>query len=129
MNRAQAVTHSIAVEVEPQFLPEHSSADEGQWFFAYHITISNQGAEEVQLISREWVITNGHGRVEHVRGPGVVGVQPRLAPGQAFRYTSGCPLDTAVGTMSGKYLMRTQDGRELQVDIPEFALFDPACLN
>ncbi len=129
MRHAHAVTHQIAIDVEPRFLREHSSADDGQWLFAYHITISNQSAEEVTLISREWVITNGHGRVEHVRGPGVVGVQPRLAPGQAFRYTSGCPLDTAVGSMAGTYHMRSATGREFAVDIPEFALFDPDCVN
>ena len=111
---SEAVTRNIRVHVEPQFDPRRSQPTQRQWFFLYTVTIENQGDETVQLRSRHWVITDGVGRVEEVRGPGVVGEQPVLAPGQSFRYTSGCPLRTDVGKMEGSYQMVDGRGRELR---------------
>jgi ApaG protein len=124
-----AVTEGIQVDVSARFVAEQSSPERGHWFFAYQITISNLGERTVQLMSREWVITNADGRVEIVRGPGVVGHQPTLRPSEGFQYVSGCPLDTAVGTMEGKYHMVAEDGTAFEVAIAPFTLADPMSLN
>jgi len=129
MSRSTAVTQGIQVDVHCRLVPEQSEPDEGRWFFVYQITISNLGAETVQLISRHWVITNGDGKVEHVRGPGVVGHQPTLRAQEGFQYLSGCPLDTPFGSMSGTYQMLTADGSLFDATIAEFALMDPSALN
>lgn len=99
------------------------------WFYLYTVTISNQGTRTVQLKSRHWVITDEKKRVEEVRGPGVVGEQPVLAPGESFRYTSGCPLKTATGFMHGSYRMVTEEGDEFDAEIAPFTLSEPLAVN
>ena len=127
---SDAVTRSIRVHVEPRFDPDRSRPAAGQWFFLYTVTIENQGDETVQLLSRHWVITDGAGRVEEVRGPGVVGEQPVLAPGESFRYTSGCPLRTDVGKMEGSYQMvATATGEGFDIDIAPFTLCAPGLVH
>ena len=110
---SEAVTRGLRVRVEPQFEPRRSQPSAGQWFFLYMVTIENRSEETVQLLTRHWIITNGNGEVEEVRGPGVVGEQPVLAPGESFRYTSGCPLTTDVGKMEGSYQMITKSGEDV----------------
>jgi ApaG protein len=129
MTNSSALTHGIRVDVQARFLAEQSAPEDGQWFFVYHIRIINEGERTVQLLSREWHITNAHGRVEIVQGPGVVGHQPTMRPSEGFEYASGCPLDTPFGSMKGKYIMACEDGERLEVDIAEFALVDPMAVN
>lgn len=117
-----AITEGIEVRVEPEFLPDRSVPDGGKYFWAYHITIANRSSEIVQLQSRYWHITDGNGKVEEVRGAGVVGEQPILKPGDSFRYTSGCPLATPSGIMVGRYQMLTEAGRRFEIEIPAFSL-------
>jgi ApaG protein len=124
-----ATTRNVRVSVEPRFAPERSNPARRQWFFLYTIEITNEGSKAVQLMHRHWVITNAHGEVEEVRGPGVVGEQPLLRAGQSFRYTSGCPLQTAFGSMAGTYLMVDEDGEEFEATIPAFALRDPSSMQ
>lgn len=126
---SEAVTRGIRVRVEPQFDPARSRPAAGQWFFLYTVTIENRSEETVQLVSRHWIITDGVGRVEEVRGDGVVGEQPRLEPGQSFRYTSGCPLRTDVGKMEGSYQMATADGESFDVTIAPFTLCAPGLVH
>ena len=128
MFSSEAVTRGIRVHVEPQFDPARSRPPE-LWFFLYTVTISNEGPETVQLISRHWIITDEENRVEEVRGPGVVGEQPVLAPGEKFRYTSGCPLKTATGTMHGSYQMVGEDGEGFDAEIAAFTLSEPYTVN
>ena len=122
MFRSEAETRGVRVEVQSTFVPERSAPEEGRWFFAYQVRIANRGDETVQLVTRHWVITDGTGRVEEVRGPGVVGEQPVLAPGQAFEYTSFCPLRTPFGSMEGSYQMITPSGEEFDAAIAPFSL-------
>jgi len=119
---SEAVTRGIRVRVEPQFDPQRSQPARGKWFFLYTVNIRNESAGTVQLLTRHWIITDGAGRVEEVRGPGVVGEQPVLAPGESFEYTSGCPLGVDVGTMEGSYQMVTNDGEMFDVEIAPFTL-------
>ncbi len=118
-------TRGIRVQVRPIYLDEQSEPDDGYFVWAYCVTIENQGAETVQLINRYWHITDGNGRVQEVRGPGVVGEQPVLAPGESFEYTSGTPLSSPSGIMVGSYEMETTDGRRFEVSIPAFSLDTP----
>ena len=127
---SDTTTRGVRILVRPRFIPEQSDPDNGQWLFAYHITIRNTGEQTVQLISRHWVITNGEGKVEEVRGPGVVGYQPVLKPGEEFEYTSGCPLTTPVGTMHGEFNMVVPDsGEKFDAKIEPFRLAVPKALN
>jgi ApaG protein len=126
---SDTITNGIRVQVSTQFLPERSSPKEDQYVFAYHITISNVGSEAAQLISRHWIITNADGETEEVQGPGVVGEQPLLKPGEQFVYTSFCPLKTNVGTMHGSYTMVGPDGTAFQARIAPFTLAVPFALN
>lgn len=121
----RAVTRQIEVSVEPNFLPERSSAEDGQFFWAYTIVIVNSGPETVQLKTRHWIITDGMGRSQEVRGEGVVGEQPVLEPGERFEYTSGVPLQTPSGFMTGSYQMVTENGEPFEIDIPAFSLDSP----
>jgi ApaG protein len=121
--------HGIHVSVEPQWLPEHSSEKDGRWAFAYTVTITNEGTDAATLVARHWMITDAHGDVEEVRGPGVVGYQPNLKGGQSFTYTSGAILKTPSGTMQGEYLMTRADGTKFEAEIPPFALTTPAAIN
>lgn len=123
MSSSEAVTRHVRVHVECRFSPERSEPTRREYFFLYTVTITNEGAEPVQLLNRHWIITNAHGRVEEVRGPGVVGEQPRLGPGESFKYTSGCPLDTAFGSMRGTYeLVAPGRGERFDIEIAPFAL-------
>lgn len=122
---SETITHGIRVRVEPQFEPSRSNPTAGQWFFLYTVTIENLAKEAVQLLTRHWIITDGNGHVEEVRGPGVVGEQPMLAPGEAFEYTSGCPLTTEVGKMEGTYQMITSSGEQFDAAIAPFTLAAP----
>ena len=124
-----ALTRGIRIEVEVEYVPERSDSAEGRWFFAYHITITNEGTEKVQLVSRHWIITDAHGHEEVVRGPGVVGAQPVLEPGQSFDYTSFCPLPTSFGSMRGTYQMVTRSGESFDAEIAAFALNEPFSVN
>jgi len=118
-------TQGIEVVVLPQFMADQSRPDEGYFFWAYTIEIVNQSDVTVQLRSRHWIITDGHGATNEVRGAGVVGEQPVLEPGASFRYTSGCPLPTPSGIMRGVYIMMREDGMEFEVEIPTFSLDSP----
>ncbi len=129
MFSSEAVTRGIQVHVEPQFDPTRSRPAENLWFFLYTVTIRNGSHETVQLISRHWIITDEENRVEEVKGPGVVGELPVLAPSESFSYTSGCPLQTATGTMHGTYQMVTQDGEEFDTEIAPFILSEPYVVN
>jgi ApaG protein len=122
---SEAVTNNVRVEVESQYAPERSQPFQNQWFFHYTVRISNEGDEAVQLLSRHWIITDGNGHVEEVRGAGVVGEQPALSPGESFEYTSGCQFKTSTGTMRGTYQMVTEDGSHFDVEIAPFALAEP----
>ena len=121
----RAVTRQIEVTVEPNFMPERSATDRGQYFWSYTIVITNTGAETVQLRTRHWVITDAAGRKQEVRGEGVIGEQPVLAPGERFEYTSGVPLPTASGFMTGRYQMVTAGGERFEIDVPTFSLDSP----
>lgn len=120
-----AVTHDIQVTALPEFRPDRSSPEAEAFFWAYTIEIANLGQRTVQLLHRHWIITDAQGRVQEVKGAGVVGSQPILPPGETFRYTSGCPLTTPSGIMSGTFRMVTEDGATLDVDIPAFSLDSP----
>jgi ApaG protein len=122
----RAVTRKIEVTVEPAFMPERSIPEKGQFFWSYTIVITNSGAETVQLRTRHWIITDANGRREEVRGPGVVGEQPVLAPGERFEYTSGVPLPTSSGFMTGRYQMVTESGEQFEIDVPTFSLDSPS---
>jgi ApaG protein len=121
----RAVTRQIEVTVEPRFMPERSSAERSQYFWAYSIVITNAGRETVQLRTRHWIITDATGKKQEVKGDGVVGEQPTLAPGERFEYTSGVPLPTASGFMTGRYQMVTAGGEKFEIDVPTFSLDSP----
>jgi ApaG protein len=121
----EAVTQGIRVRVTPAYVEEQSSPDEGYYFWSYTVEIANEGDTTVQLRTRQWLITDGNGRKETVRGPGVVGQTPVIPPGQSFTYTSGCPLSTPTGIMVGSYQMQLPDGSYMNVEIPAFSLDSP----
>ena len=123
------MTRGVQVAVITQFVPERSKVEESRYFFAYQVTIQNQGQVPVKLLSRHWIITDGDNQIEEVRGPGVVGEQPLLEPGQSFQYTSACPLKTPVGAMHGTYQMLTADGDTFDAKIAPFTLAIPNAIN
>src|SRR5580704_3718653 len=118
----RAVTRRIEVTVEPNFLPERSSPERSRYFWSYTIVITNTGNETVQLRTRHWIITDASGRRQEVRGEGVVGEQPVLAPGEHFEYTSGVPLSTASGIMAGRYQMVSESGERFEIEVPTCSL-------
>ncbi len=118
-------TNAIRVTVQPQFLADRSDPAQGRYFWAYTVKISNGGSDPVQILGRHWIITDGNGRREEVRGAGVVGEQPVIGPGESFTYTSGCPLTTASGMMVGTYQAIDATGDILEVAIPAFSLDMP----
>ncbi len=120
-----AETRAIVVSVEPVYLDEQSSPSDEHYVWAYQVRIENAGAETVRLVNRHWKITDAMGRLQEVRGQGVVGEQPTLKPGEAFEYTSGTPLGTPSGIMAGTYEMETNDGERFDVEIPAFSLDSP----
>ena len=121
-----AETRGITVRVAVSFLPEQSEPARGRWFWSYHVRIENGGRSAVQLISREWIISDGRGGRHQVQGEGVVGEQPIVEPGTAFDYVSGCPLNTPTGWMEGHYRMVAADGSSFDAAIPRFPLVAPA---
>ena len=121
-----AITRAIEVTVQPFFLEDQSDPEEGRYAWAYRVRVRNQGPKTVQLIARRWKIIDGRGQVIEVQGPGVVGEQPILEPGEAFEYTSGTPLNTPSGFMQGKYQMTVVDtGESFDITIPAFSLDSP----
>lgn len=120
--KSETITDGIRVVVQPHFEAEHSDADEQRYVFSYSVTIRNESDRRVQLLKRHWIIINGEGDRQEVRGPGVVGFTPTLAPGEEFSYSSYCPLDTEFGTMEGKYKLKTDDGELFDVKIGRFYL-------
>jgi len=121
----KALTRNIRVSVTPQFLEDESRPEISRYFWAYTVLIENEGTQTVQLKSRYWHITDARGRIQEVRGAGVVGEQPVLEPGEAYSYTSGCPLQEPSGIMVGKYCMVFESGESFEVDIPAFSLDSP----
>jgi len=126
---AEAKKHEIRVEVATSFLPEQSDPEADRYVFSYAITITNVGTVAAQLISRHWLITDADGKVQEVRGLGVVGNQPLLQPGEKFQYASGCALSTPVGTMKGSYQMVAEDGTQFDAPIADFLLSMPRTLH
>jgi len=126
---AEAKKYEMAVVVTTQYVAEQSDPAIDRHVFSYTITISNSGTVPAQLISRHWIITDADGQVQEVRGLGVVGHQPLLAPGQSFEYTSGCQLATPVGTMKGSYQMTAEDGVQFEAPVAEFVLSMPRVLH
>lgn len=122
-------SHKIRIDVETSYLGEQSSPREQRYVFAYTITIRNEGGQPATLLRRHWIITDANGAVKDVRGEGVVGEQPRLEPGQGFRYSSGAVLETPVGTMQGSYQMVSADGEPFEAPIPMFRLAMPGILQ
>jgi ApaG protein len=125
VSTSEAVTRNIRVQVEPDYDPSRSDPQRNHWFFLYTVRLTNEGRERVQLVSRHWIITDATGQVEEVRGPGVVGKQPVLEPGESFEYTSMCPLSTPWGSMRGTYQMVTSTQERFEIVIPTFALTAP----
>lgn len=119
---SEAVTSSIRVEAMARHSPENSRPQQGEWVFQYTVRITNQGPDTVQLLSRHWIITDALEHTEEVEGPGVVGEQPTLAPGESYKYSSWCPLATPTGTMRGTYQMVRADGERFDIEIAPFAL-------
>ena len=127
-----ATTRGICVTVNPQYLPDQSDPTKSQFVWAYQVRIENRGDETVQLRSRHWKITDKHGRLQEIKGSGVVGEQPVLKPGETYEYTSGCPLGTPSGIMVGSYEMSTTGGERFDIEIPAFSLdspYDNAAIN
>jgi ApaG protein len=126
---SDTVTEGVRVRVASHYHADRSQPTRGYYFFSYTVRIENDGPTPVQLRSRHWVITDANGHVEHVRGPGVIGEQPHLSPGEHFEYTSACPLPTSLGSMEGTYEMVRDDGSTFDAVIGAFALADPDSLN
>lgn len=126
---SEAITRGIRVKVEAAYLPERSAPEERYYFFAYRVEIENVGEETAQLVSRVWHVVDSDGQSQRVEGPGVVGEQPVLAPGESFEYTSFCPLPTPVGSMEGLYRMITAGGEEFDAEIAPFTLAVPGSIN
>ncbi|HEX5933901.1 MAG TPA: Co2+/Mg2+ efflux protein ApaG [Pseudorhizobium sp.] len=125
----RARTRDIEVAVEPYYLEEQSSPEDDRYIWGYHIVIENHSTLTVRLTHRYWHITDQSGLVDEVEGPGVVGEQPRLGPGDTYEYSSGCPLDTPSGVMFGRYRMESDDGEVFDVEIPAFSLDSPGLLR
>jgi ApaG protein len=126
---SECTTQGVRIQVVSMYVPSRSTPDDGAYFFAYRVKIDNVGDEQVQLVSRHWVITDGDGQIQEVRGEGVVGEQPVLSPGESFEYTSACPLGTEVGTMQGSYQMVGVGGEGFDAEIAPFTLAVPSALN
>lgn len=129
MTMQKTIDYQFDVQVKTVYVPKESRPHENYHFFAYKITITNKGTNTAQLLSRHWTITDALGGVEDVKGPGVVGVQPKIQPGQTFEYESACPLGTPTGSMRGSYTMIGELGENFEIEIPEFFLIAPNCLH
>jgi ApaG protein len=126
---SEAETAGVRVRVRARYSPEHSHPPASRWFFLYTIRISNEGTSPVQLLNRHWTIIDGTGHTEEVHGPGVVGEQPVLGPGQSFEYTSGCPLPTPFGSMAGTFDMQREDGTPFAAEVAIFQLIQPGSIH
>ena len=126
---SEALTNGVRVTVEARYSDAHSSPASSRWFFLYTIQITNEGDTTVQLLNRHWTIIDGTGHTEEVHGPGVVGEQPVLEPGQAFEYTSGCPLPTPFGSMAGIFDMARAGGTEFEAEVALFQLMQPGSIH
>ncbi len=129
MSKSEAMTYGVRIQVECDYLEQESFPENRQYVFAYHVTISNESHETVQLLSRHWIINNSDGKKEEVKGEGVIGQQPIIPPGESFTYTSFCPLETPVGSMHGSYQMLSEAGEEFDVMIAPFTLAVPGILQ
>ncbi len=129
MSTSECVTNGVCVGVDARYSEEHSEPGRSRWFFLYTIKISNQSDQTVQLLSRRWLITDATGSQEEVRGPGVIGEQPILDPGDSFEYTSGCPLSTPFGAMEGSYEMVLEDRSTFDARIARFELREPSAIH
>ena len=129
VTESEAVTQGVRVQVRARYSEPHSDPNQGHWFFLYTIRIANESSESVQLTDRHWYIVDGSGHTEEVQGPGVVGEQPLLEPGAAFEYTSGCPLTTPFGSMSGSYRMQREDGTAFEAEVGLFELSQPVAIH
>ncbi len=127
--QSEAVTNHVRVSVTSRYVPEKSNPAGSNYFFAYDVKITNEGNFPLQLSRRYWKIRDAFGRIEEVRGPGVIGRQPRLLPGETFAYSSFCPLNTEFGSMEGHYIMVYDDGTEFTADIARFQLISPQAVN
>jgi ApaG protein len=125
MFTSEALTRGVRVQVLARYSPERSQPADHKWFFLYTVTISNEGNETVQLLTRHWMVTDGSSLIDEVRGPGVVGKQPTLAPGESFEYTSGWPLSTSFGILEGSYQMMTETGESFDATIAPITLSEP----
>ncbi|ASY55103.1 ApaG protein [Sinorhizobium sp. CCBAU 05631] len=128
-NMYRALTRDIEVTVEPYYLEEQSDPDDSRYVWGYRIVISNHSEIAVRLMTRYWHITDENGQVDEVSGPGVIGEQPLLNPGDTYEYSSGCPLDTPSGVMFGHYSMEAEDGETFNVAIPAFSLDSPGLVR
>ncbi len=126
---SEACTRGIRVRVKSKYVAERSNPVRSEFFFAYRIRIGNEGQQTVKLVSRHWIITDAHGKVQEVQGAGVVGEQPVLAPGESFEYSSACPLTTPFGSMEGSYQMVTDSGESFDAEIPPFSLSQPYAVH
>lgn len=126
---SESEKYRIKVATVAEYVPGQSDPDEDRYVFAYHITITNTGTVRAQLLTRHWIITDGTGKVQEVRGEGVIGEKPSLAPGEHFSYSSGSVLETPVGTMQGSYQMEAEDGHRFDAEIPPFVLAMPRVLH
>lgn len=129
MNLENDTRYNINISVQSEYLPEQSDTDSNRWVFAYHVTIRNEGEQPAKLLTRHWVITDAEERTQEVHGEGVIGEQPRIEPGQEYRYTSGAVLETSVGTMHGSYQMLAEDGTCFDAEIPPFTLAPPNTIH
>jgi len=129
VSESDVLTSGVRVQVVSQYIAEHSRPEQAHFFFAYRVRITNEKEMPVRLISRHWIIEDAAGQVEEIRGPGVVGAQPRLEQGQTFEYTSFCPLPTPMGSMRGTYQMVTDDGDGFDAEVGRFELSEPMAYN
>jgi ApaG protein len=129
MSVQKVSNQDFSISAEVSYRPQDSRYETGEFLFAYRIRITNKGSASAQLMSRHWIITDGLGHVEEVRGAGVVGLQPHIQPGQTFEYESGCPLTTSSGSMRGSYQMISSEGEQFEIEIPEFYLVAPSALH
>lgn len=129
MGTQKTLAPRFEVTVKTMYVPAESKPDQGFHFFAYHIDIKNTGPVSAQLLNRHWVITDSYGQVEEVKGPGVVGQQPHIKPGETFTYESACPLNTPSGSMKGSFQMKTDQGDVFPIEVPEFFLVSPSALH
>ncbi len=129
ISTSEAVTEGVRVSVRARYSAEHSAPARSEWFFLYTITIANESEQSVKVLARNWLILDATGKSEEVHGPGLVGEQPALGPGQAFEYTSGCPLQTPFGAMSGTYEMSREDGTHFEAEVRLFQLRQPNAIH